>query len=89
MVERTPHKGEGVGSIPTIGTALMCPYLWRHRRWGNYSAKNMLVFGVDEHNIVKSPGMERISTPVEHKATVAEPSGSVVSLCDEAGSCHP
>ena len=54
-----------------------------------HSAKNMLVFGMDKHNIIKSPGMERTSTPVEHKATVAEPSGSVVSLCDEAGSRHP
>ena len=53
-----------------------------------HSAKNMLVFGMDKQNIVKSPGMERISTPVEHKATVTEPSGSVVSLCNEAGSCH-
>ena len=54
-----------------------------------HSAKNMLVFGMDKHNIIKSPGVERTSTPVEHKATVAEPSGSVVSLCDEAGSRHP
>ena len=54
-----------------------------------HSAKNMLVFGMDKHNIVKSPGVERASTPVEHKATATEPSGSVVSLCDEAGNCHP
>ena len=54
-----------------------------------HSAKNMLIFGMDKHNIVKSPGVERTSTPVEHKATVAEPSGSVVSLCGEAGSRHP
>ena len=38
-----------------------------------HSAKNMLVFGMDEHNIIKSPGMERISTPVERKATATEP----------------
>ena len=54
-----------------------------------HSAKNMLVFGMDEHNIVKSPGVERASTPVEHKAAAAEPSGAVVSLCYEAGSHHP
>ena len=54
-----------------------------------HSAKNMLIFGMDEHNIVKSPGVERTSTPVEHKATATEPSGSVVSLCREAGSRHP
>lgn len=54
-----------------------------------HSAKNMLVFGMDKHNIVKSPGAGRISTPVEHKASVTEPSGSVVSLCEEAGSRHP
>ena len=53
-----------------------------------HSAKNMLVFGVDKHNIIKSPGVEHISTPVEHKATAAEPSGAVVSLCEEAGSHH-
>ena len=54
-----------------------------------HSAKNMLVFGMDKHNIIKSPGVERTSTPVEHKATATEPSRSVVSLCDEAGNCHP
>ena len=48
-------------------------------------AKNMLVFGMDEHNGVKSPGVERASTPVEHKATATEPSRSVASLCGEAG----
>ena len=53
-----------------------------------HSAKNMLVFGMDKHNVVKPPGMERISTPVEHKASAAELTGSVVSLCYEAGSCH-
>ena len=53
-----------------------------------HSAKNMLVFGMDKHNVIKSPGMERISTPVEHKATVTEPSGAVVSLCNEAGNRH-
>ena len=40
-----------------------------------HSAKNMLIFGMDKHNIVKSPGVERTSTPVEHKATATEPSG--------------
>lgn len=55
-----------------------------------HSAKNMLVFGMDEHNVVKSPGVERISTPVEHKAsTTTEPSWPVVSLCGEAGNRHP
>ena len=54
-----------------------------------HSAKNMLVFGMDKHNIIKSPGVERTSTPVEHKATAAEHSGTVVSLCNEAGSRHP
>ena len=53
-----------------------------------HSAKNMLVFGMDKHNIIKSPGVERTSTPVEHKATATEPSESVVSLCGEAGSRH-
>ena len=53
-----------------------------------HSAKNMLVFGMDKQNIIKSPGVERTSTPVEHKASAAEPLGSVVSLCNEAGSCH-
>ena len=54
-----------------------------------HSAKNMLVFGMDKHNVIKSPGVERTSTPVERKASAAEPLGSVVSLCNEAGSCHP
>ena len=54
-----------------------------------HSAKNMLVFGMDKHNVIKSPGVERTSTPVERKATAAEPSASVVSLCNEAGSRHP
>ena len=54
-----------------------------------HSAKNMLVFGMDKHNVIKSPGVERTSTPVEYKATAAEPSESVVSLCGEAGSRHP
>ena len=53
-----------------------------------HSAKNMLVFGMDEQNIIKSPGVERTSTPVEHKATATEPSKSVASLCKEAGSRH-
>lgn len=51
-------------------------------------AKNMLVFGMDEHNGVKSPGVERASTSVERKATATEPSGPVVSCCDEAGNRH-
>ena len=50
-----------------------------------HSAKNMLIFGMDEHNIVKSPGLERVSTPVEQKASAVEPVNSMVSLCDEAG----
>ena len=54
-----------------------------------HSAKNMLVFGMDKYNVVKSPGVGRISTPVERKATAAEPSGAAVSLCEEAGSRHP
>lgn len=54
-----------------------------------HSAKNMLVFGMDEHNVVQSPGVERISTPVERKASTTEPSWSVVSLCGEAGNRHP
>ena len=54
-----------------------------------HSAKNMLVFGMDEHNVIKSPGVERTSTPVEYKASATEPSGSVVSLCNEAGSRYP
>ena len=54
-----------------------------------HSAKNMLVFGMDKHSVIKSPGVERISTPVEHKASVAEPLEPVVSLCNEAGSRHP
>ena len=53
-----------------------------------HSAKNMLVFGMDKHNVIKSPGVEHTSTPVERKATAAELSGSVVSLCNEAGSRH-
>lgn len=54
-----------------------------------HSAKNMLIFGMDEHNVVKSPGVERISTPVEHKASTTEPSWPVVSFCGEAGNHHP
>lgn len=50
-----------------------------------HSAKNMLVFGLDKRNIIKSSGVERISAPVEHKATVTEPYGAVTSLCNEAG----
>ena len=54
-----------------------------------HSAMNMLVFGMDEHNVVKSPGVERASTPVERKASTTEPSWSVASLCGEAGNRHP
>lgn len=54
-----------------------------------HSAKNMLVFGMDEHNVVKSPGVERISTPVERKATAVGSSDSMASCCDEAGNRHP
>ena len=50
-----------------------------------HSAKNMLIFGMNEHNIVKSPGVECASTPVERKASIVEPSGAAVSCCDEAG----
>ena len=53
-----------------------------------HSAKNMLIFGMDEHNIVKSPGVERISTTVERKASAVEPSGTAASVCDEAGNRH-
>ena len=53
-----------------------------------HSAKNMLIFGMDEQNIVKSPGVERISTPVEWKASAVESEDSMVSLCDEAGNRH-
>ena len=45
-----------------------------------HSAKNMLIFGMDKHNIITSPGVERISTPVEHKASAVEPSDSMVKL---------
>ena len=41
-----------------------------------HSAKNMLIFGMDEHNVIKSPGLERVSTPVEQKASAVEPSGA-------------
>ena len=53
-----------------------------------HSAKNMLIFGMDESNIIKSPGVERISTPVERKDSAVESSDSMVSLCDEAGNHH-
>ena len=53
-----------------------------------HGAKNMLIFGMDEHNIVKSPGAERASTPVERKASAMESSDSMVSCCDEAGNRH-
>ena len=53
-----------------------------------HSAKNMLIFGMDEHNIVKSPGVERISTPVERKASFMESADSMISFCDEAGNRH-
>ena len=54
-----------------------------------HSAMNMLVFGMDEHNVVKSSGVERTSTPVERKASTTEPSGPVASFCGEAGNRHP
>ena len=53
-----------------------------------HSAKNMLIFGMDEHNVIKSPGLERVSTPVEWKASAVEPIGSRSSCCDEAGNHH-
>ena len=53
-----------------------------------HSAKNMLIFGMDEHNIVKSPGVGRTSTPVERKASAVEPIGSRSSCCVEAGNRH-
>ena len=53
-----------------------------------HSAKNMLIFGMDGHNIVKSPGVGRTSTPVERKASAMESSDSMVSCCDEAGNRH-
>ena len=53
-----------------------------------HSAKNMLIFGMDESNVIKSPGVERISTPVERKASAVEPSGTAASVCDEAGNRH-
>ena len=53
-----------------------------------HSAKNMLIFGMDESNIVKSPGMERTSTPVERKASFMESANSMISFCDEAGNHH-
>ena len=54
-----------------------------------HSARNMLVFGMDEDNVVKSSGVGRASTPVERKASTAEPSGPVASFCGEAGNRHP
>lgn len=54
-----------------------------------HSAKNMLIFGMDEHNSVKSPGVERASTPVERKASTTEPSWPVASFCGEARNHHP
>ena len=53
-----------------------------------HSAKNMLIFGMDEHNIVKSPGVGRTSTPVERKASFMESADSMISFCDEAGNRH-
>ena len=50
-----------------------------------HSAKNMLIFGMDEHNIIKSPGVGRTSTPVERKASAVGTMVSAVSCCDEAG----
>lgn len=54
-----------------------------------HSARNMLVFGMDEHNVVKSSGVGRASTSVERKASTTEPSGVVASFCGEAGNHHP
>ena len=54
-----------------------------------HSAKNMLVFGMDEHNVVKSPGVEHASTPVERKASAVGSLDSMASCCDEAGNRHP
>ena len=54
-----------------------------------HSARNMLVFGMDEHNVVKSPGVGRASTPVERKASAVGSSDSMASCCDEAGNRHP
>ena len=48
----------------------------------------MLIFGMDESNIIKSPGVGRTSTPVERKASAVVPSGTAVSCCDEAGNRH-
>lgn len=53
-----------------------------------HSARNMLVFGMGKHNIVTSPGVGRISTPVERKASAVESSDSMASCCDEAGNRH-
>ena len=54
-----------------------------------HSAKNMLIFGMDEHNIIKSPGVGRTSTPVERKASFMESANSMISCCVEAGNRHP
>ena len=48
----------------------------------------MLIFGMDKHTIVTSPGVERISTPVEQKTSAVESSDSMASCCDEAGNRH-
>ena len=53
-----------------------------------HSAKNMLIFGMDESNIVKSPGVGRTSTPVERKASAVESEDSRSSCCVEAGNRH-
>ena len=53
-----------------------------------HSAKNMLIFGMDESNVIKSPGAGRTSTPVERKASAVETAVSMVSCCDEAGNRH-
>ena len=41
---------------------------------------SMLIIGMNEHTVITSPGVERISTPVERKASAVEPSGSMVKL---------
>ena len=53
------------------------------------SCSIMLIFEMDEYTIITSPGVERISTPVEHKASVMEFLDSMSSLCEETGNRHP
>ena len=44
------------------------------------SCSIVLIFEMDEHSVITSPGVEHISTPVEHKATVMESLDSMVKL---------